>query len=346
MSGRVGGYPKEHGRHTMPRQTQGQARYGAGAAYGATDWQALEVQLNRTRNILQEILVHLQEVLRNLKMARPGGAGAAESGRSGGHESSWRRPHASTRAHQGAGAAQSGASQAGAYASGKNGGAAGASDRFRSWNRPGHDARTGAGASQRTTTTNAGSRTDRDANSSRTRTGTGEKTRPGEGWSFRSQAGASRSGGNGTAGGQTFRERFRAENTSRTAGTAGAGASRDRTERTERAASGTTTSSTFARARQAGASRPSGFRMDHERQSRAREIARRGGMNLKCAYDILCLDYPCSVDEIKVAYRHMARLYHPDLGGDEEAMKDVNVAYELAMRFCAGPRRTSTAWAV
>ena len=75
-------------------------------------------------------------------------------------------------------------------------------------------------------------------------------------------------------------------------------------------------------------------------------MARRSGMNLKCAYDILCLDYPCSVDEIKVAYRHMARLYHPDLGGDEEAMKDVNVAYELAMRFCAGPRRTSTAWAV
>ena len=86
--------------------------------------------------------------------------------------------------------------------------------------------------------------------------------------------------------------------------------------------------------------------MDEDRQSRARVAARRGGMNLKCAYEILCLDYPCSVDEIKIAYRHMARLYHPDLGGDEEAMKDVNVAYEMAMRFSAGPRRASAAWAV
>jgi len=68
-------------------------------------------------------------------------------------------------------------------------------------------------------------------------------------------------------------------------------------------------------------------------------------MNLKCAYDILCINYPCTVDEIKNAYRHMARRHHPDLGGDEEAMKDVNVAYELAMRFSAG-RRTATAWAV
>jgi DnaJ-class molecular chaperone len=86
--------------------------------------------------------------------------------------------------------------------------------------------------------------------------------------------------------------------------------------------------------------------MDGDRQQRAREIARKSGMNLKCAYDILCLDYPCSADDIKSAYRRMARVHHPDLGGDEEAMKDVNVAYELAMRFCSGARRTSTAWAV
>ena len=87
------------------------------------------------------------------------------------------------------------------------------------------------------------------------------------------------------------------------------------------------------------------FRQDNERQHRARETARKNGMNLKCAYDILCINYPCTVDEIKNAYRSMARLHHPDLGGDEEAMKDVNVAYELAMRFSAG-RRTATAWAV
>ncbi|MEF3697630.1 DnaJ domain-containing protein, partial [Desulfolutivibrio sp.] len=85
-------------------------------------------------------------------------------------------------------------------------------------------------------------------------------------------------------------------------------------------------------------------RFNDERQERGRQAARNSGMNLKCAYDILCLDYPCTPVEIKNAYRGMARMFHPDLGGDEEVMKDVNLAYELAMRFCAGPRRSGASW--
>jgi|GEM_PF-1298073 len=93
--------------------------------------------------------------------------------------------------------------------------------------------------------------------------------------------------------------------------------------------------------------RPEGaarHRFSGERQERGRQAARHSGMNLKCAYDILCLDYPCTPVEIKDAYRGMARKFHPDLGGDEEVMKDVNLAYELAMRFCAGPRRSGASW--
>ena len=351
---------RKRGRQTMHRQTQGQSGFGARSAYGATDWHALEVQLNRTRSILQEILVHLQEVLHNLKMARNGGrsAAGADAGRNGGHDA-WRRtasgqrPFAS-RAHQGAGASQaagqgaaSGRTFSHGAAAGGNGkthttGAAGA-ERTRFWNRTGESARAGAGASFR-----ASAGAERTAEDFRARQGAtaGEKARASE--SRSSRAGASHAGG---ATGQTQRERPRSENTFR--GTAGAGATGAQSESGRRfsagasAASGQTGGAGAAGASRAGA-RPSGagFRMDEDRQFRARLAARRGGMNLKCAYDILCLDYPCSVDEIKVAYRHMARLCHPDLGGDEEAMKDVNVAYEMAMRFSAGPRRASAAWAV
>ena len=357
---------RERGRQTMYRQTQGQSGFGAGSAYGATDWQALEVQLNRTRSILQEILVHLQEVLHNLKMARTGGrnAAGAEAGRNGGHDA-WRRsasgprPFAS-RPHQGAGASQAGSQGAGSGRTFSHGAAAGGngkahtagatgSERTRFWNRPGESARAGAGASFR-----ASAGAERTAEDFRARQGAtaGEKTRASENRS--SRAGASYAGGatgqaqRERATGQTHRERPRTESTFR--GATGAGTTGSQSDSSRRFSAGASTASGQAGATgasRAGA-RPSGagFRMDEDRQSRARVAARRGGMNLKCAYEILCLDYPCSVDEIKIAYRHMARLYHPDLGGDEEAMKDVNVAYEMAMRFSAGPRRASAAWAV
>lgn len=339
----------------MHRQTQGQTGSGTKSAYGATDWQALEVQLNRTRSILQEILVHLQDVLRNLKMARNGGrahaAAGAEAGRHGGQDG-WRRAGSAQRPHVArpqAGASQttgpgsastaSGASGAGkAYGAGASAAGAGkahgfgnaSSERARSWSRPGHESRAGAGASFRST---PGAEKNAEGARARASAGSGEKARASEGWSFRS--GASRPGA-----GQTFRDRARTEQTFR--GASAAGAAGPQRETNQRAATGPSASSRS----QSKAAGGAGFCMDEDRQARARAAARRGGMNLKCAYDILCLSYPCSVDEIKVAYRHMARRFHPDLGGDEEAMKDVNVAYELAMRFSAGPRRASAAWAV
>jgi molecular chaperone DnaJ len=57
------------------------------------------------------------------------------------------------------------------------------------------------------------------------------------------------------------------------------------------------------------------------------------GRQFKDYYKILGLDKGASVDEIKKAYRKLARKYHPDVsGGDkasEEKFKEINEAYEV-----------------
>ncbi|EHJ48150.1 heat shock protein DnaJ domain protein [Solidesulfovibrio carbinoliphilus subsp. oakridgensis] len=343
----------------MHRQTQGQGGCGAKTAYGGTDWQALEIQLNRTRNILQDILVHLQEVLRNLKMARHGDRGFAAAadatgpGRFGAKDTRFRaEAKASAHTAHGQRTQQAGPSAAGgsatagrAHASHATGAAGrphaagtGGSDWFRARARQNADTRaeTGPGRASRPT---PGPEAASENARSRPQAGAGEQARPNEGRTFRAGPTSSRTQ---APGGQAGRERPRAESTFRASAAGAEREARQGPAAGQAAAGAGASSRTHART----TARAAGFRLDQDRQSRARQMARRSGMNLKCAYDILCLDYPCTVDELKVAYRHMARLYHPDLGGDEEAMKDVNVAYELAMRFCAGPRRASAAWAV
>lgn len=49
-------------------------------------------------------------------------------------------------------------------------------------------------------------------------------------------------------------------------------------------------------------------------------------------YDVLGVPRDASVAEIRRAYREKARLYHPDLGGDPETMKLLNIAYETLTR--------------
>ena len=46
-------------------------------------------------------------------------------------------------------------------------------------------------------------------------------------------------------------------------------------------------------------------------------------------YKILGVSRTASADEIKSAYRKLARVYHPDAGGDEEKFKEINEAYEV-----------------
>jgi len=46
-------------------------------------------------------------------------------------------------------------------------------------------------------------------------------------------------------------------------------------------------------------------------------------------YQILGLEKNCSAEEIKQKFRILARLHHPDMGGDEEIFKKINFAYEV-----------------
>ena len=46
-------------------------------------------------------------------------------------------------------------------------------------------------------------------------------------------------------------------------------------------------------------------------------------------YDILGVSKTASADEIKEAYRNLCKTHHPDIGGDQEKMKDVNQAYDI-----------------
>ncbi|QAZ69265.1 DnaJ domain-containing protein [Solidesulfovibrio carbinolicus] len=404
----------------MPRQAQGFGASGARAAGGVTDWQALELQLSRTRVLLQEILVHLQEVLKSLRTTRPGATGFAGRPESAGARPGATGANARHRAQTAQAAGASDRFSAGRAQSAAGASATGTSERFRHKARPHHEthcqgagpsaspnagqsefgarAAAGAGAGSRERATGPGAAfngstagragtasagTDRTGQSTfRAQAGT-HRERPRPEGNFRAQAAGPQAeartesrthfrqqpGFAGTSAGSAGRDTAREASAGQ--GTAGAGASsQQRTagassqhrtagnasqSRTTGASSQSRATGAAGQSRSTGASRPharprpertaQGFRPDDDRQHRAREIARRSGMNLKCAYEILCLDYPCSVDEIKNAYRHMARLHHPDLGGDEEAMKDVNVAYEMAMRFSAG-RRTATAWAV
>lgn len=46
-------------------------------------------------------------------------------------------------------------------------------------------------------------------------------------------------------------------------------------------------------------------------------------------YDILGVKRDASADEIKKAFRRLARKHHPDAGGSEEKFKEINEAYEI-----------------
>ncbi len=46
-------------------------------------------------------------------------------------------------------------------------------------------------------------------------------------------------------------------------------------------------------------------------------------------YKVLGVDRNATEDQIKTSYRELAKKYHPDVGGDPEKMKEVNVAYAV-----------------
>jgi hypothetical protein len=51
-----------------------------------------------------------------------------------------------------------------------------------------------------------------------------------------------------------------------------------------------------------------------------------------------CLVFGDYVTEIKKAYRGMAKIYHPDIGGDGEKFKEINRAHELMLQWIEDPK--------
>jgi DnaJ domain len=52
-------------------------------------------------------------------------------------------------------------------------------------------------------------------------------------------------------------------------------------------------------------------------------------MGISC-YQVLGINPPVSMSDVKLAYRKAAAIHHPDRGGSHQAMVDVNHAYEQA----------------
>ncbi len=46
-------------------------------------------------------------------------------------------------------------------------------------------------------------------------------------------------------------------------------------------------------------------------------------------YAILGVDIECSFSEVKLAYRKLAKLHHPDLSGNHDLFAEINEAYEI-----------------
>jgi hypothetical protein len=62
-------------------------------------------------------------------------------------------------------------------------------------------------------------------------------------------------------------------------------------------------------------------------------VVQYGGRSPAC-FGLLELSFPCTVDEVKAAYRELAKRVHPDRGGSHDRFLKVQAAYEQALHLC------------
>lgn len=63
------------------------------------------------------------------------------------------------------------------------------------------------------------------------------------------------------------------------------------------------------------------------------------------AYEILGVPFGASQEEIKKAFRALAKLHHPDLGGDAEVFKKITAAYAELTGKMSTPRQKESTYA-
>jgi len=316
-------------------QYKNQARPGV---FTSRDWSALEKRLSETREMLKEILANLQVVLHNLRAVNRLGKDPAGAGPGFG---------AKTAFAYGAGTGRTGqAGQTGQ--TGQTGRMAGPDKFARSKREYGHGpfGQTGQANRFKTTTTTTGF----------ARAGS-QAFEPGgfEGGNKNAKnpyarpepdAGANRAAAQGAARGPYTtgasahdrarpnpKDSFSAGTQANAHGKANT-ASGDKAGATPggktHAASGGAAggASSGASSRQNASSQTGSSRREFRRPYRPR-----GEMTVERARAILCLSSARDERDIKSAYRKKARQYHPDLGGDEEMMKDLNLAYDLLLQY-------------
>lgn len=71
------------------------------------------------------------------------------------------------------------------------------------------------------------------------------------------------------------------------------------------------------------------WRSNAAREARRQELAYLGGGNQQQARQVLGVGADATADEIKAAYRQLAKQHHPDAGGDPERFHQIQQAYEL-----------------
>ena len=62
-------------------------------------------------------------------------------------------------------------------------------------------------------------------------------------------------------------------------------------------------------------------------------VKRPGGLLPNCL-EVLELSWPCTVKDVKDAYRRIVRSTHPDGGGSHDKFLELQAAYEQALRIC------------
>lgn len=62
-------------------------------------------------------------------------------------------------------------------------------------------------------------------------------------------------------------------------------------------------------------------------------VVQYGGL-LPACFSLLELSFPCTVAEVKAAYRELAKHAHPDRGGSHGEFLELQTAYEQALHLC------------